>query len=602
MSERPSFFAELKRRNVYKVAVAYIVAGWALSQGIAQVLPVFDVPNWTIRLIVVLIIIGLPIALVLAWAFEITPEGIKRTEMADRMPAAAQRKKHTWIYIVVVGAIVSITLFFLGRYSAISGAPRHNEAATGVPEKSIAVLPFDNLSRDPDNAYFAEGVQDEILTRLAKVADLKVISRTSTQHFKSVPENLPQIAKQLNVTNILEGSVQKVKDQVRVNVQLINALTDAHLWAEIYDRKLTDLFSVESDIAKTIADTLQAKLTGSESRAMSNKPTENPEAYELYLKGRFFWNKRTGQDLKTACDYFQQAIAIDPNYATAYAGLAESYILIPLFDAGSPQDYFPKAKAAAERAIELQETSAEAHTALALLFCFSDVNFSQSEKEFKRAIELNPNYATAHHWYGNALLVALGRFNEAISENKRAVELDPLSLIINADLGSTFMLARQYDQAIAQLQRTLTLDNKFGYTHWNLGQALYLKGDTAAAIAEYQKARTLDDDPQIVALLGRAYADTGQRDQALELVRELEARATQQFVRGYLMALVYIGLGDKTKAIDYLEREYQNHDNIDTAWIRADPMLDPLRGDPRFEALADQILPAREFGKSGTQR
>ncbi len=602
MSERPSFFAELKRRNVYKVAVAYIVAGWALSQGIAQVLPVFDVPNWTIRLIVVLIIIGLPVALVLAWAFEITPEGIKRTEMADRMPAAAQRKKHTWIYIVVVGAIVSITLFFLGRYSAISGAPRHNEAATGVPEKSIAVLPFDNLSRDPDNAYFAEGVQDEILTRLAKVADLKVISRTSTQHFKSVPENLPQIAKQLNVTNILEGSVQKVKDQVRVNVQLINALTDAHLWAEIYDRKLTDLFSVESDIAKTIADTLQAKLTGSESTAMSNKPTENPEAYELYLKGRFFWNKRTGQDLKTACDYFQQAIAIDPNYATAYAGLAESYILIPLFDAGSPQDYFPKAKAAAERAIELQETSAEAHTALALLFCFSDVNFAQSEKEFKRAIELNPNYATAHHWYGNALLVALGRFNEAISENKRAVELDPLSLIINADLGSTFMLARQYDQAIAQLQRTLTLDNKFGYTHWNLGQALYLKGDTAAAIAEYQKARTLDDDPQIVALLGRAYADTGQKDQALELVRELEARATQQFVRGYLMALVYIGLGDKTKAIDYLEREYQNHDNIDTAWIRADPMLDPLRGDPRFEALADQILPAREFGKSGTQR
>ena len=597
-----NFLAELKRRNVYKVAVAYIVAGWALSQGIAQVLPVFDVPNWTIRLIVVLVIIGLPVALVLAWAFEITPEGIKRTEMADRMPAAAQRKKHAWVYIVVVGAIVSITLFFLGRYSAISGGPRHSEAATGIPQKSIAVLPFDNLSRDPDNAYFAEGVQDEILTRLAKVADLKVISRTSTQHFKSVPENLPQIAKQLGVTNILEGSVQKAKDQVRVNVQLINALTDAHLWAEIYDRKLTDLFSVESDIAKTIADTLQAKLSGSESTAISNKPTENPEAYELYLKGRFFWNKRTGQDLKTACDYFQQAIAIDPHYATAYAGLAESYILIPLFDAGSPQDYFPKAKAAAERAIELQETSAEAHTALGLLLCFSDVNFAQSEKEFKRAIELNPNYATAHHWYGNALLVALGRFDEAISESQRAVELDPLSLIINADLGSTFMMARQYDQAIAQLQRTLTLDNKFGYTHWNLGEALYLKGDKAAAIAEYQKARTLDDDPQIVALLGRAYADTGQKDQALELVRELEARARQQFVRGYLIALVYIGLGDKTKAIDYLEREYLNHDNIDTAWIRADPMLDPLRGDPRFEALAEKILPAREFGKSDTQR
>src|SRR6476620_3125904 len=350
-----NFFAELKRRNVYKVAVAYAVAGWALSQGIAQVFPVFDVPNWVIRSIVVLIIIGLPIALVLAWMFEITPQGIKRTETADAMPGTARQKKHTWIYVVVIGGLVSIGLFFLGRYSAGIRAV----STSSISEKSIAVLPFDNLSRDPDNAYFAEGVQDEILTHLAKVADLKVISRTSTQHFKSVPGNLPQIAKQRGVTNVLEGSVQKAKDQVRVNVQLINALTDAHLWAEIYDRKLTDLFAVESDIAKTIADTLQAKLTGSESTAMSNKPTENSEAYELYLKGRFFWNKRTGQDLKTACDYFQQAIAIDPHYATAYAGLAESYILIPLFDAGSPQDYFPKAKAAAERAIELQETSAD---------------------------------------------------------------------------------------------------------------------------------------------------------------------------------------------------------------------------------------------------
>jgi len=215
-----NFFAELKRRNVYKVAVAYIVAGWALSQGIAQVFPVFDVPNWIIRLIVMLIIIGLPVALVLAWMFELTPEGIKRTETADAMPTVTQKKKHVWIYVVVIGGLVSIGLFFLGRYSAINATPRQSEAAT-VPSKSIAVLPFDNLSRDPDNAYFAEGVQDEILTRLAKVADLKVISRTSTQHFKSSPENLPQIAKQLGVMNILEGSVQKANDQVRVNVQLI---------------------------------------------------------------------------------------------------------------------------------------------------------------------------------------------------------------------------------------------------------------------------------------------------------------------------------------------------------------------------------------------
>src|SRR3989440_8271362 len=251
------------------------------------------------------------------------------------MPETARQKKHTWIYVVVIAGLFSIGLFFLGRYSAKNATPRpvtqpearpgfQSEAAT-VSQKSIAVLPFENLSRDPDNAYFCEGVQDEILTRLAKVADLKVISRTSTQHFKSSPENLPAIAKQLGVTNILEGSVQKSNDQVRVNVQLINALTDAHLWADTYDRKLTDIFAVESDIAKNIAETLQAKITGSEKNSIAKAPTANPEAYELYLKGRFFCNKRTGADLRKAIDYFNQAIVKDPGYALAYAGIADSY-------------------------------------------------------------------------------------------------------------------------------------------------------------------------------------------------------------------------------------------------------------------------------------
>jgi TolB-like protein/Tfp pilus assembly protein PilF len=503
------------------------------------------------------------------------------------------------VAIILIGLAVPAVIFTPSILKSLRSGTAGDKAVTSsIPEKSIAVLPFENLSEDKSNAYFAEGVQDEILTRVAKVADLKVISRTSTQQFNSAPQNLPQIAKQLGVAHILEGSVQKVADQVRVNVQLINALTDAHLWAETYDRKLTDIFAVESDIAKTIADTLQAKLTGSEKTEMAKKPTENSEAYELYLKGRFFWNKRTGEDLKTAAEYFQQAIAIDPQYATAYAGLAETYAVIPLFAAGTPQEYFPKAKAAAQRAIQLDESSAEAHTALGLLLCFSDLNFVEAEKEFKRAIALNPNYATAHHWYGNCLLVALGRFDEAINECQRAVELDPLSLIINADLGGTLMLARRYDQAIVQLRRTLALDERFGYAHWNLGVALYLKGDTAAAIAEYEKARSLDDDPQILGLLGRAYADSGQKDKAMELLRQLEERPKEQFVRGYIAALIYVGLGDKAKAIDCLEREYLNHDNIDTSWIRTDPMLDPLRGDPRFEALAEKIVPAREFRAS----
>src|SRR5881227_1956426 len=262
-----NFFGELKRRNVYKVAVAYAVVGWVIAQIAAQIFPFLEIPNWVVRLIIVLIAIGFPIALVIAWAFEITPQGIERTEVADTMPAAAGQTKRAWIYVAIVGAVLSVGLFFLGRYG-FRNAARTSE----LPAKSIAVLPFDNLSRDPDNAYFAEGVQDEILTRLAKVADLKVISRTSTQHFKSAPENLRDIAKQLGVTNILEGSVQKAADQVRVNVQLINAMTDAHLWAETYDRALTDIFMVETEIAKTIADTLRAKLTGSEKTAISKEP------------------------------------------------------------------------------------------------------------------------------------------------------------------------------------------------------------------------------------------------------------------------------------------------------------------------------------------
>src|SRR5881296_238257 len=391
-----TFFGELKRRNVYKVAVAYAIVGWLLVQVATQVFPFLEIPNWVVRLVIALVVIGFPIALVIAWAFEATPEGIKRTEVADAMPvsAATRRKKHAWIYVVVIAAAISVALFFLGRYTA--GNKSVASVPNELPAKSIAVLPFDNLSREPDNAYFAEGIQDEILIRLAKVADLKVISRTSTQHFKSAPDNLPQIGKQLGVANILEGSVQKANDQVRVNVQLINAITDAHLWADTYDRKLTDIFVIESDIAKTIADTLQAKLSRSAEHVLASRPTENPEAHELYLKGRYFWNRRTGENLKKAADYFQQAIGKDPQYALAYSGLADCHVLLPLYpDLGSnPRDELPKALKAARKAVELDDTLAEAHASLARALA-SDLQLSPAISEFNRAIELNPNYATA---------------------------------------------------------------------------------------------------------------------------------------------------------------------------------------------------------------
>ena len=597
-----SFFAELKRRNVYKVAAAYAVVGWLIVQVATQVFPFFEIPNWAVRLVVLLIIVGFPIALVIAWAFELTPQGIRRTEIADAMHQHSRNR--VWFYVVIIGVVLSFGLFFLGRYTVRHAASAQTEhpTASAISDKSIAVLPFANLSHDPDNAYFAAGIQDEIITRLSKIGDLKVISCTSTQRFKSAPDDIPAIASQLRVANVLEGSVQRTPDKVRVNVQLIKAATDDHLWADTFDRQLNDIFGVESEIAKTIAETLRAKLSGSEQNAIAARPTENTDAYQLYLRGRFFWNKRTGQNLNKAADYFNQAIAADPNYALAYVGLADSYVLMPFYGAGMPQDCYPKAKAAAEKALQLDNTLAEAHTSLAQVFCYYDLDFIRAAREYQRAIELNPNYPTAHQWYGSSALTALGRFDEAIPELKRAIALDPLSLVINADLGNSYYRARRYDEAIKQLRKTVDLDPGFYYAHWNLGSALAANGDLAGAIEEYEKARSLNDDPSMLGLLGNAYAAVGKKAEAIKIRDELEAISKQRYVSDYSFAIVNLGLGDRDEALRRLQRSYQDRAGDSLRFIRVDPLLDPLRRDPRFEALSEKIIPAREFKSQTTSK
>src|SRR5436189_828726 len=582
---RGTFFAEPKRRNVYKVAVAYAVVGWLVAQIATQIFPFLEIPNWVVRLIIVLIAIGFPIALVIAWAFEITPQGIERTEVADTMPLAAGQKKHAWIYVAIVGAVLSIGLFFLGRYGFRNGTSSSSE----LPQKSIAVLPFDNLSRDPDNAFFAEGVQDEILTRLAKVADLKVIARTSTQKFKSAPENLPDIAKQLGALNILEGSVQKANDQVRVTVQLINAMTNSHLWAEIYDRKLTDIFAVESDIAKAIADQLQAKLSGSEKQMMAAQPTTDTEAYELYHKGKSLWEKRSGDNIPKAIAYYEQAIARDPNYALAYAGLAKAYILLPFYAGADRLDAGSKAKDAALKALQLDPNLAEAHAALGKILFFREIDLAGAMREYKRAIELNPNDATAHHWFGNDSLAALGRFEEAIAEGKRAIELDPLSTVINVDLGETFYYAHRYDEAERQMRKTLEIDPTSFYAHYNLGIVLQLKGDLSGAIAEYKKAKQLGDNPLVSTLCAQAKAQAGDKDAALRMLSDLDKISQHREVVGYLRALLYLSLNNKDEALRWLEQGFAERDGSNICWIKVDPLLDSLHGDPRFEALVRKV-------------
>jgi TolB-like protein/Flp pilus assembly protein TadD/class 3 adenylate cyclase len=505
------------------------------------------------------------------------PAKLRRARTAFRLKSAV-------VVVLLLLAVLGVGFWMLRR----SQGEFESQAAL-IPSKSLAVLPFENLSRDPDNAYFADGIQDEILTRLSKIADLKVISHTSTQHYKSAPKNLPEIAKQLGVAHILEGSVQKSGDSVRVNVQLIKAANDSHLWADTYDRRLTDIFSVESEVAKAIADTLKAKLTGAEEQLIAARPTSDLTTYELYLKGRVLWGKRGGDNIRQAIGFYEQAIVRDPNYAPAYAGLAEAYVILPIYTDASAREAYAKAKAAALKALQLDDKLAEAHNALAMvLFLYLDI--AGSIPEFQRAIALNPNYATAHHWYGFNPLSTLGRFDEAIAESKRAVELDPLSPVINSDLGSNLMVARRYDEAIAQLRKTLEIDPTFSLAHGALGEALQFKGDLPGAIAEYTKAQELGADPRIRVLLAAAKAQSGDKDAAVRMLAELEEASRNREIPGAQRAVLYTSLGNRTEAIRCLEQSVADHDSQDVAWIKVYPKWDPLRGDPRFEALVQKVV------------
>ena len=577
------FLQRLKQRKIVQWSAAYVAAAFALLQGIDIVSQRFGWPGQTMRVVIIVLSVGLFVTLVLAWYH------------GER---GAQRVTGTELLILTL--LLGLGGGFLWRFA--SGSPdtggKSAAAPAAIVEKSIAVLPFENLSDDKQNAYFAEGVQDEILTRLAKIADLKVISRTSTQHLKSAPENLPEIARRLGVMHILEGSVQKANDQVRVNVQLINALSDAHLWADTYDRKLTDIFTVETEIAKTIADMLQAKLTGSEQMMMAKRPTENSEAYELYLKGRFFWNKRTATDLRKSIDYFNQAIAKDPNFAAAYAGLAQSWIVLAPYSGASPMDSCPQAEEAAKKALAIDGTSADALAALASFKAIYEFKFGESLQQYEHAIQLNPNDATLHHWLATDVLANIGQHERELAEAKRALELDPLSLVIHTNVGRAYVDNRRFDEAIAQFQKTIEMDGSFYFAQWSYGQALELQGKIPEAIAQYEKARALSDDPTILGLLGHVYGVAGRKDDARRILKKLEESRKQRYTAAYTLALVYLGLDDRIEALNWLEQGYRERDGNTIGPIRVDPLLKPLHGDARFEALAEKIVPAREFAAS----
>ena len=460
-----SFLAELKRRNVYKVAVAYIVGGWALAQGLAQVLPIFSVSNWVIQLLVMLIILGLPVALGLAWAFELTPEGLKRTEEVDEA-AAARHKKRAWLYVVIAGAFVSIGLFSLGRYSAINTKPRQSEAATGIQQKSIAVLPFENLSDDKQNTYFADGVQDQILTNLGRVSDLRVISHTTVRQYKSgVPRNIRQIGKQLGVTHILEGSVQRAGDQVRIAAQLIDAGTDSQVWAGTYDRTTADLFAIQSELAESIVAQLQAKLSAEQKARIEERPSRDSVAFELYLRAKQIVDSYLIADdvraaLLSALESLDQAIKRDPDFLSAYCYIARANGLLYFFDLDPTKDRIRFAETAAKAALRIRPDSAEAHFAVAdfLFRCHRD--YDGALKELAIARPGLPN-DTAFFILSGYINRRRNHWAQAERDFSAAVALDPRNpnaynlLADTHNLQRKHLLAAQvYDRVLAAGERT----------------------------------------------------------------------------------------------------------------------------------------------------
>jgi TolB-like protein/DNA-binding winged helix-turn-helix (wHTH) protein len=454
--------------------------------------------------------------------------------------------------------------------------------------RSLAVLPLENFSGDPSQDYFAEGMTDELITDLGQISALRVISRSSVMTYKGVRKPLAEIARELNVEAVVEGSVLRSGERVRITAQLIEVPADRHIWAHSYEGDPRDTLTLQNTVARTIAQQIQAVLNKQEKAALEKSPVVKPEAYEAYLKGRYFWNKRTGDGLKKAIEYFTVAIEKDPNYAQAYAGLADSYALSGDWEYGilSPQDASLEAKAAATKALDLDDSLGEAHTSRAFAMDLYDWDWSTAETEYRRAIALNPGYATAHHWYAWHLMVT-GRSDEGILESRKAESLDPLSLIIRADLADALCIAHRYDESVQQSQRTLEMDPNFAIGHYELGQAFVQKQMYNEAIGEFRRAIELaGDNAAFDSNLAYAYAVSGRRDDALKIAQDLETRASESSAADSNIALIYVGLGDNDEAMIWLNKAYQARFNPS---ILLRPAFDPLRSDARFQDLRRRI-------------
>jgi TolB-like protein/DNA-binding winged helix-turn-helix (wHTH) protein/Flp pilus assembly protein TadD len=514
-------------------------------------------------------------------------EARKRTDAAaDRVSPA--RLAPLWVWKTTVFALIVLA-------AALFTWKLHSENRPPPPIRSVAVLPLESLSTDPSQDYFADGMTDELISALGQISALRVISRTSVMTYKHARKPLPQIARELNVDAVVEGTVLRSGDRVRITAQLIEASADKHLWSQSYEGELQDALALQNKVARAIADEIRINLNPKEQAALKSARVVSPQAYESYLKGRYFWNKRTAAGLKVALAYFTQAIEEDPNYAPAHSGLADTYALLADWEYGvmTPKEALPKAKAAAIRALELDTTLGEAHNSLAFCLDVFDWDLDAAGREFRRAIELSPSYATAHQWYASHLIV-LGRNDEAIAEMRTAESLDPLSLIISADLADFLVIAHAYDESIRESRKTIEMDPNFALAHNQLGQAYLQLRMHAEAIAELQKAVELSGgSPTIIANLARAYVASDKRSEAVALLGELKKRSNPNTSHASEIAMIYVALGEADQAMTWLERGYDERFNPS---VLLRPGFDPIRSNPRFQDLLRRIGLRAEAG------
>jgi TolB-like protein/DNA-binding winged helix-turn-helix (wHTH) protein/Flp pilus assembly protein TadD len=496
-------------------------------------------------------------------------------EKAWKTASKAHRHWLLWGFAAVVLALGAWLLIEQWRQHALG-------TAAAVHIHAIAVLPLENLTGDPGQDYFADGMTDALITDLAQISSLKVISRTSVMQYKGTKKTLPDIGKELNVDGIVEGTVTRSTERVRVDAQLIEASTDRHFWAKTYERNLGDVIALQNEVAQAITTEIQMKLTPGEQARLLRTESVDPQTYELYLRGRYFWNKRTDASLQKSIDYFQQAIQRNPQYAPAYAAMAEAYVA--RFDI-SPEESVSKAKAAARAALEIDDTLAEAHSALAMSLFSYDWDWAGAAKEFQRALALNPNYAQAHQWYAQ-YLITMGRQDSAVEELKRAEELDPLSLVIS---GGSGRYGKQYQLMIENARKRLELDPNSAFVYGGLGRAYALKGIYPDAIAAYQKARDLSGgEPNALSGLGYTYGIWGKPAEALKIIGELKELSKRRYVSPSNIALVYVGLGEKDLAFDWLGKAVADR-SIPISGLKTREEWESLRSDPRYRKLLNRI-------------